>query len=249
MKIIAHRGASGHAPENTLAAFRMAWDVGADGIEMDVRLSRDGRIMVHHDSNTKRTAGLALDLAATDSAKLRELDVGRWRALRFAGERIPFLEEVFDTVPKHGQALVEIKCGPEIVPALDSLLQGYAGLCERIIVISFNLDTLLACIAALPDIPCYLVTSGHPPDDQGRHPPHPLDLIALARTHKLLGLDPSYQGISAEFAAEVLAAKIELITWTVNDPVAARRLHAMGLAAITTDYPAEIRQALSDLLG
>lgn len=245
MQIIAHRGASGQAPENTLAAFELAWQQAADGIELDLHLSRDGRVMVHHDTSTLRTAGVDLSIATTDSAVLRQLDVGRWRNQRFSGEKIPFLEEVLETVPATGKVLLEIKCGSGIVPALQTILSRCDAIQPHLALISFQLDTLLACRVLLPEQPCYLLKACDAPDGQGVHPPHATDLIELARTHNFIGLDPNHRGINAEFAAAAHAAGLRLLTWTVNDPTEARRMQSLKLAAITTDYPAEMHRALA----
>ncbi|MDQ2696033.1 MAG: glycerophosphodiester phosphodiesterase [Pseudomonadota bacterium] len=244
MEIIAHRGASAHAPENTLAAFRLAWEHGADGIEMDVHLSRDGRVKVHHDPTTLRCAGADYSIALTDSAVLRDLDVGRWWGEGFAGERMPFLEEALEALPPGRRALIEIKCGAEIVPALGRAVARADGRC-RIGVIAMDLDVLLGVREALPQMPVYWVV-GCDVDQDGVFPPHPPGLIAIARRHGLTGLDPDYRGIDAGFAAAVRAAGLKLIAWTVNDPAAARRLRDLGLEAITTDRPREIRAALAN---
>src|SRR6185369_848081 len=87
--LIAHRGASRDAPENTLAAFRLAWQQGADGIEADFRLTRDGRVVCLHDASTGRTAGVDLAVAEASLEELKRLDVGGWKGARWAGERIP----------------------------------------------------------------------------------------------------------------------------------------------------------------
>ena len=245
MKIIAHRGASGHAPENTFTAFQLAWEQGADGIELDIHLSQDGRIMVHHDTTTLRTGRETLVIADTCSSVLRELDVGSWYDSRFKDERIPFLEDVLAKIPIHGLVLIEIKSDPNIVPVLHTIISDFVALQPRIALISFELTTLLACQAALPLIPCYLVTACERTDGHNHFPEHNSGLITLAQRHKLAGLDPDYRGITAEFAASVHAAGLQLMTWTVNDPAAAKHMQAMGLAAITTDYPLEIRHALA----
>src|SRR5687767_10257607 len=87
MQFIAHRGASHDAPENTLAAVRLAWAQHADAVEVDVHLTRDGRLAVIHDPDTQRTAGVARVVAQSTLAELQLLDVGRWKASRFAGEK------------------------------------------------------------------------------------------------------------------------------------------------------------------
>lgn len=237
MDIIAHRGASGEAPENTLAAFELAWQQQADGIEMDVHLSRDGRVMVHHDPDTRRCGGVALLIADTDSDRLRELDVGCWKAAEYGGQRMPYLEEVLATVPAGRRVLIEIKCGPEIVPALAEILNPACG--TRITLISFRLDSLDACRSRLPAIPCcYIIEAGDADYDP--------ELIELARARGYTGLDPEYRGIDAGFAARVRAAGLELLTWTVNEPDWLARLRDWGLSGVTTDWPGRMRRALRE---
>src|SRR4051794_20206839 len=99
MQIIAHRGASHDAPENTLAAVRLAWAQHADAVEIDVHLTRDGRLAVIHDPDTQRTAGIPQLVTETTLADLQRLDAGAWKGASFAGEKIPALEDVFALVP------------------------------------------------------------------------------------------------------------------------------------------------------
>lgn len=242
MDIIAHRGASAHAPENTLAAFHLAWEQGADGIEMDVHLSRDGRVMVHHDLNTRRSAGVDLRIATTDSETLRQLDVGKWKGEEFVGERMPFLEEALATVPFRGRVLIELKCGADIVPALRKAL-AVAPCEQRLAFISFHVGPLYACRLALPEVPCYLVSACSETDAWGGRICSP-KLIEIALNHDFAGLDPDHRGVTADFAVAVRAAGLGLIAWTVNDPLEACRLRDLELEAVATDWPAEIRQIL-----
>ena len=123
MEIVAHRGASFDAPENTVAAIKLAWEQKADAAEFDVFLSKDGKIVVMHDPNTKRIGGVDRKVVDQTLAELRKLDVGRWKDARFAGERMPTLEEMLATVPAGKRVFIEVKCGPEIVPELDRVLK------------------------------------------------------------------------------------------------------------------------------
>lgn len=242
VEIIAHRGASAQAPENTLAAFHLAWEQGADGVELDVHLSRDGRVMVHHDSDTRRIAGLNQVIVATPSSVLRRLDMGRWKGEQFAGQSMPFLEEVLAAAPVGSRMLVEIKGGPEIIAALRAIVeQAHPEL--RIAMVAFDLDTLLACRKAIPQFDYYWIV-GSRPDKQGTHPPYASRLIEMARTHDLTGLDVDCRGLTADFVTAVHAAGLALLTWTVNDAVTARRLRDWQVEGLATDCPAEIRQAL-----
>ena len=113
--MVAHRGASGLAPENTLAAFRKALEVGADAFELDVRLTRDGRAVVMHDRRVDRTT-TGRGLVGTHTLEeLKSLDAGSWYGAEFAGEEVPTLEEVFDTFPQELPIYVELKAkGPGI---------------------------------------------------------------------------------------------------------------------------------------
>src|SRR5258706_1541868 len=122
MQIIGHRGASLDAPENPLAEVRLAWQQQADAVEVDVHLSRDGKIVVIHDPNTRKLAGVNRKVARQTLAELRALDVGRRRGAAWIGERIPTLEEVLAAVPRSKRLFIEIKCGPEIAPELSRVL-------------------------------------------------------------------------------------------------------------------------------
>src|SRR5436190_9554723 len=97
VELVAHRGASADAPENTVAAIKLAWEQKADASEFDVYLTKDGKIVVIHDATTKRTAGEDKKVADTSLEDLRKLEVGKWKNPKFAGEKIPTLEEMLAT--------------------------------------------------------------------------------------------------------------------------------------------------------
>ena len=107
VEIIAHRGASHAAPENTLAAARLAWSENADAMEADFRLTADGQIVALHDETTRRVAGTAHVVAETSLAELQQLDVGRWKDPQFAGESPPTLGQLLETVPEGKRFLAE----------------------------------------------------------------------------------------------------------------------------------------------
>ena len=110
VEIVGHRGASHDAPENTLAAIRLAWEQGADAAEFDVYLSKDGKIVVIHDKDTKRVAGVDRPVVGQTLDELRRLDVGKWKAPKFAGEKLPTLNEMLATVPAGKRVFIEVKC-------------------------------------------------------------------------------------------------------------------------------------------
>ncbi|MEZ5592292.1 MAG: glycerophosphodiester phosphodiesterase family protein [Gammaproteobacteria bacterium] len=245
MLIIAHRGASGEAPENTLAAFDLAWRQQADGIELDVRLSRDGRVMVHHDPTTKRLTGTDLSIADSTSDALRQLDFGIWKGPEFAGQRMPVLDEVLAAAPPGKQVVIEIKCGPEIIPALSQVLKNPANHAAQLAVslISFNLDTLIACQQSLPEIPCLFLQEADASTTNG----FSADLITLALEQGFAGLDLDYKGLTETFAAQVRQAGLHLLTWTVNELSQLAHLRACGVEGITTDWPLQFLNSLQQV--
>lgn len=245
MLIIAHRGASGEAPENTLAAFDLAWRQQADGIELDVRLSRDGRVMVHHDPTTRRLTGIELSIADSSSDALRQLDFGVWKGPEFTGERMPVLDEVLAAAPSGKHVVIELKCGPEIVPALSQVLKNPANQAARLTVslISFNLDALIACRQSLPDIPCLFLQEA----DTTTADEFSTDLITLALEQGFAGLDLDYKGLTEDFSAQVRRAGLRLLTWTVNEPSQLAHLRACGVEGITTDWPLQFLNSLQQV--
>lgn len=243
VEIIGHRGASFDAPENTVAAIKLAWEQKADGSEFDIYLTKDKKIAVIHDATTKRTAGTDRKVVDTPLAELRDLDVGRWKGERFAKERIPTLNEMLATVPDGKRVFIEVKCGPEIVPELDRVLKASKLKPEHTPVISFNASVVAAVKKARPEVPAYWLVSL---DRKNAKPPTAEELIAKARSIKADGLDLSATPTLDEgFARAVKAAGLKLYVWTVNDPAVAKRMVGIGVDGITTDRPGWLREQLA----
>ena len=131
--VVAHRGASYDAPENTLPAFKLAWDQGADAIEGDFLLTKDGHIVCIHDRTTKRFCDQDLVVSKSTLKQLKVLDVGSWKNEKYAETRIPTISEVFSTVPDGKKIFVEVKCGIEIIEPLAKEIKKKKLGCERII--------------------------------------------------------------------------------------------------------------------
>ncbi|MCX8157247.1 MAG: glycerophosphodiester phosphodiesterase [Verrucomicrobiae bacterium] len=244
IEFVAHRGASFDAPENTLAAMKMAWEQGADAIELDLWLSKDGKIVVCHDADTGRTAGVKRKIAEQTWAELQQLDVGAWKAPRFKGERIPTLEAILGTIPPGKRAVLEIKCGPEILPALEGCLKESRRRPEEMAIISFNYEALRQSKQRLPQHAHYFLHSYKPDTKTGRLP-ELSDLIRRAREAGFDGLDLHYDWpITSAFVEQVRAAGLELLVWTVDDPAVARRLVTAGVRSLTTNRPQWLRQQL-----
>jgi glycerophosphoryl diester phosphodiesterase len=240
MDIIAHRGASHAAPENTLSAFNRAWQEGADGIEGDFYLTKDERIVCIHDRNTKKLAQQNLDVTQSTLAELKQLDVGSWKNKRFSGERIPTLEEVLATIPPGGKIFIEIKDGERIVSHLKQVLEKAPVRPEQVRIIAFSMEVLRACKAQLPGIQSsWLVDKKYLDRETLPGVLH----TAKAGNVKGIGLQEG-DHIDAVLVKSIHDAGIELHTWTENSGKAARRYRALGLKSVTTNKPGYIRGEL-----
>lgn len=235
VELMAHRGASHDAPENTLAAFRLAWKQQADGIECDLHLSKDGRIVVCHDETTKRTAGVDLEIAQTTFEKLRTLDVGSWKDPKYKGEQIPSLEELLAIVPEGKKIYLEIKCGEEIIPELIRQLEQSDKPPEETPVICFQAAVIAEVKQRRPDLPAYFL---HNPEKITAK-----ELVAQAKKIKADGVDlKACQELNAAYARKIRDAGLRLDVWTVNDPAEAQRVIKLGVQGITTDRPEFLRE-------
>jgi len=241
--IAAHRGFSHRAPENTLAAINLAWQTGCAAVECDVQLTRDGRIVLMHDESSKRTTGADWKIADTDSDRLVTLDAGSWKAPQYAGEKIPFLEDVLETIPANGTLFIEIKCKREILPYLQKAIAD-SGKSDRLAIICFDLDVVTSAKERMPSIPAYWLVGTEKDPQTGKPIPHSADLIRITQDHKLDGLDVHFAGITDEFAGQVLTSGLKLYTWTVDDAQEAQRLRDLKVHGITTNRPDYIRQKL-----
>ncbi len=234
--IVAHRGASAYAPENTLAAANLAWEMNADAVEIDVHFTKDGRVIVCHDGTTGRTSGVDLKISDATSEALRVLDVGSFKGEKFAGEKMPFLEEVIATVPKGKKLFIEIKCGAEVLPELKRVVLA-GGKMDQMVIIGFGLDTMIEAKKVLPQLPVYWLRGTLKDEKTGKFLPHDPALLAQAKEGNLNGVDMNYWGIDKAFADAAKAAGMELHAWTVDDPAEGKRLVGLGVDSITTNKP------------
>ncbi len=241
--IVAHRGASHDAPENTLAAFKLAWQQGADAIEGDFHLSKDGRAVCVHDATTKRTAGNNLKVAESTLAELQKLDVGSWKAPKYAGERIPTLEDVLATVPAGKRIFIEIKCGREILPAVKKALLAGKLKPEQTVIICFKAEVIAAAKKLLPDRKALWLTSFRKTTDTWL--PDAKSVLATLDRIKAGGVDcQAHKCVGKDFAQALRQAGKEFHVWTVDDPAVAKRFAQLGIDTITTNRPEFLRKQL-----
>lgn len=234
--IIGHRGASFHAPENTLASAKLGWEQGADAVEIDIHLSSDHKIMVIHDYDTKRVTGTDLKIAVTPSESIRALDAGAWKGDNFKGEKIPFLEEVLNIIPPSKKLVIEIKSGKEIVPFLKTDIQK-SGKMNQCVIISFDFEALCDAKNALPSIPSYYLSSKLTLDSLG-------GLFGRMKEKKIDGLNLMHSIITPEITSLCKQNGLPVLAWTVDDANIARKLIEMGVVGITTNQPLEMRESL-----
>lgn len=236
VEIIAHRGESADAPENTLAAFRLAWERKVDAIELDVHLTADDQLVVCHDYNTKRTTGVDRELRKHPWSDLQGLDAGKWKGEKFVGEPLPHLDDALATIPAGSRCFVEVKVGPEAIPPLVKAVAKSGKKPSQLAIISFNADTIAAAKQQLPHIKAYFLTSFKRDRATGEWTPNAEQLIAQAKKLGADGVDVAFNGpLDEAFVRQLKEAKLELYVWTVNDAEVAQRLAALGVDGITTD--------------
>jgi glycerophosphoryl diester phosphodiesterase len=244
VEIIAHRGASFDAPENTVAALRLGYEQGADAGECDIHLSQDGRIVVFHDADTARIGGPKQAVAAQTLAELRTRDAaqwGKWRGSAFA-EKIPELAEVLALVPAGKRLFIELKVGAEILPELARVIHASGLGAAQLPLITFDLEVARETKRRLPAHEVSWIV-GY---EAGRSP-GVVELVKSAQAAGIDGLDLNFRfPMDAAFVQEVRAAGLKLYTWTVDDPTVARSLAAAGIDGITTNRPGWLRGQLAN---
>jgi glycerophosphoryl diester phosphodiesterase len=226
--MIAHRGASGFAPENTMAAFRKAVALGVTFIETDLQLSRDSRFVAIHDDTVNRTTNGQGAVHDMTLAELRKLDAGSWFGSEFAGERIPTLEEILEFSKKHDTVFyLELKPGGSwggehaLIGAMRE-----SGEIARCVVISFD----AAILANLRKIEPTLMT-GLLHDGQIEQP--------LAKALEIGARQLAIRGdlVSPNLLVEARKNDLQVVCWTVNQPAHIRMLSDAGVDGIMSDYP------------
>jgi len=234
---IAHRGTSGTRPENTVAAFRRAIEIGADFIELDVRATADGAAVVMHDSTVDRTTNGSGRVAELTLRQIQALDAGSWFSPEFAGERAPTLVEVASLAAGKIALSIELKETGVEQQAIAAVRQAADG---RSLISSFH-DQCLARVRQLdPQTRVGLIVGIDPLSED--------EIARLIRRAQGLGasiLALSHRGITPELVAAAARAGISIIAWTVDNREDMRRMMELGITGITTNYP----EVLNDMLG
>lgn len=235
MKCFAHRGVSSKAPENTMAAFALAVVHHVHGIELDVHLSADGKLVVIHDESTLRTTGVDMQVGQCEYAKLKQLDAGSWFGSKFAGERVPLLQDVLDLIKGEDIILnVELKNAYIDYPGLEAQMLRAVddfGLGEQVMVSSFNHISLARLHALRPKMECA--------------PLYDARLAGVGQYAQLCGsraLHPHWQALDKAVVEEAQAAGLTVRPWTVNSACVAQAMMDMGMYELITNYPYDLME-------
>ena len=230
--ILCHRGAKNYAPENTLSAFKIALELGADGFELDTQLTSDGHIVVFHDNTVDRTTNGHGKLSKLTLAELRELDAGSSFSEKFRGEKIPTLDEVFEILGKRAFIDVELK---NFSTPFDNLAEKVCEVVRRhtmqknVLFSSFLPWNLWKAARILPEVPCGLITAK---DWRG----------VLVRSFGFYfgnydALHPFLGSVTPQQVHRVHKLKRKINVWVVNKENDIRRLYSWGVDGILTDEP------------
>jgi glycerophosphoryl diester phosphodiesterase len=230
--VVAHRGAAGSAPENTLAAIRQALADGADWVEIDVQETRDGQVVVIHDSDFMKLAGNPLKVWDGDLAQLRQIDIGSWFDTRFSDERTPTLQEVLQTIGGRAGLVIELKYyghDEQLEQRVVDIVEA-AGRADDVTVMSLQLEGIDKLRALRPDW-----TTG---------------LLAAKAIGDLTRLDVDFLAVNQNMASPGFIRRAhragkKVFVWTVNDGLSVSRMASMGVDGVITDEPALARDILA----
>lgn len=226
MELMAHRGASGLAPENTLAAFELCLQYRPEWTELDVHASADGEIIVMHDGTVDRTTDGSGAISAMTLAELKALDAGSWKAAEFAGEPVPTLREVVAAVGTKVRINVEIKGGPDLPYVAEHVVAilSAGGILAESMISSFDLSAVQAVQALTPE-PALALITGNAGD------------LEIAAREGLGGLNLQFAGVDAALLRAAHDAGVRVCAWTINDLARWDEFAAMGVDVLCTDMP------------
>jgi glycerophosphoryl diester phosphodiesterase len=234
--IIAHRGAKGMAPENTLAAFKLGMEHGCEGIELDVHLSVDGEILVCHDATLDRTSNGTGRICEHTLSEIQSFDAGLWYGEAYKGERIPTLAEVFDLVPASIMINVEVKEPYEgrMETELIKFLRE-RGRMDNVVISSFDHKCVRRIKLAEPKAKIGLL-----------YQTKLLDPLAYARSFDVdvYSLHPYYQLLDAEDVQAAVAGGLKVYPYTANSEKDLLQLTSYGVSGIITDFPGRLKAML-----
>jgi len=239
-KIIAHRGASSLAPENTLASVRKAIELGVDMVEIDVHLSKDGELMVIHDDSLDRTTDGEGYVKDYTKAVIRKLDAGNWFDAEFKGEKVPVLQEMFDLIAGKCGLLLEIKVTRHSMPGIAEKVVDAIKESETIgwtVVQSFDDEVLFAVNDLNPGIVTHKLIVEIPPIFPGVIDTSGLNLGRLKKYAKQSAINCNHRFMGKRQITKLHNHGFATFAWTVNDKAKGEKLAMWGVDGLITNYP------------
>lgn len=232
--IIAHRGAWGRVPENTIAAFFEAWRQGADGIETDVRLTKDGHIVCYHDPKIRRWLKRDLQIA---SSTLADIYAAR-KKIQDSDKNIPVIGDVLKIIPKGKKIYIEIKSGPEIIPVLAKALKRSSLCAKQVVIISFFPEVILEWKKLNPNIKALWLTRYKLEKSKKIRVSTPAALLQKSKKIRADGVSIKAQkAMDGHLVKWLKEQGLEVHVWTVDDKKQAARYKKFGVDSITTNHP------------
>lgn len=230
--IIAHRGESFEAPENTLSSINLAWQKNDDAVEIDIRMTKDDKIIVIHDNNTFRTGRKFMNVSSCSYDELLKVDVGKFKGNNWKNEKIPLLDEVINMIPKDRILFVEIKSNYKIVKPLQELINQKQIDPNQINFIGFNFKTMSLVKKKLSEFKSYWIIGKKSILEKI----HIEDIILKCKSSKLNGVDiKDGKYLNKDLIHSVKKSGLKIYTWTVDDPVRAKQLVLDGIDGITSN--------------
>ncbi len=237
--VVAHRGASASAPENTLIAYRHALMLGAEAAECDVQLSADGEVVLMHDRSLSRTTDGRGLVSRRSWAQLSRLDAGAWKGEGFAGEPVARLSELVDLARGRMRLFVELKAGRGLSARVAEVLEARGARPDEVVLMSFDTKLLAEAQALAPRFARVLLR--RKPLFGASYGASVVDQALTVGAHAL-GLNQ--KGVSSEVCGHARDAGLPVLCYTVNDPWRARTLRHMGVDGIISDVPRRIEASL-----
>ncbi|RKY92235.1 MAG: hypothetical protein DRQ01_06570 [Ignavibacteriae bacterium] len=242
--IIAHRGESYDAPENTHASINLAWERNDDAVEIDVQLTRDEWIVVIHDKSTLRTGGKLKRISSNTYENLLQVEIGKFKGRKWKDERIPLLDDVIDKVPENKILFVEVKSDYRIVKPLKNLIGQKAIEPNQIKFIGFDINTMKLLKKTLHEFESYWII-------EGKHYKSKSALKSSIEKCKAAGFDgldvQARKYLNSEVIQFVRNNGLNIYTWTIDDPVRAKQLYMDGIDGITTNRASWLKKRLKEI--
>lgn len=232
---VAHRGASGHAPENTMAAFDKAFEMKADYIEIDVQMTKDGELIAIHDTTVDRTTDGTGAVSDFTREEIQQLDAGSWFSEEFTGEQVPTFEEILDAYRGKIGLLIELK-SPELYPGIEEKVADalkernmHKPNNQKVIIQSFNHESVQTSKKLVPKIPHGVLAGTAWADVTDEQ-------LAEFATYADY-FNPNKNIVTGELVERVHTAGMDIYPYTVNNQEEVNRLLELGVDGIITDFP------------